>query len=172
MWMPPSIRTAHIHDLTSAPCLLRPAIFINHPPTVSHFSLTSCLHWFSPCFFLFFMTDLDLACPLTHFHSGCTLSTLPSLALEFLFSLNICGLCQANSSPWVPFLFAFSIHMQWSLGWRKSWKCIDLDCPRSLLCSFCLALAVALLLFYVSFLLLQTFSPPLKASVLFLYPSI
>lgn len=55
---------------------LDPEIFISHlfnslplvPPA-------SCWHLFSSLS-LFFMTNLYLACPFPHFHSGCTLSTL------------------------------------------------------------------------------------------------
>lgn len=70
---------------------LDPEIFISHlsnylrlvPPA-------ACWHVFSSLS-LFFMTNLDLACPFPHFHSGCTLPTLPTWSLEFLFSLNLCG---------------------------------------------------------------------------------
>lgn len=111
---------------------------------------------------LFLITDLTLAHSLPHFHSRHTLSVLPLSVLELLFSLYLCGLCWANSSLWVPFLFAFSTHVQWSLGWRKSWMCIGGDCSESNslcplfgLCRGCNALSLVF-----PFLILQTFPPP------------
>lgn len=70
---------------------LDPKIFISHlSNSLPLVPQASCWHLFSSLS-LFFMTNLDLACPFPHFHSGCTLPTLPTWSLEFLFSLNLCG---------------------------------------------------------------------------------
>lgn len=65
--------------------------------------------------------------------------------------------------------------MQWSLGCRKLWKCIDWDCSRPILCGLCLALAVALLLFCSCFLFafadILSSSQGLSITLVFLSPS-
>lgn len=139
--------------VTSKPHLasLDPNILIGHISLSLTYSPTSCWRLFSPLYFSWLSWILLVL--LLIFTLGLILLIHPFWAVEFLYSSNLCRLCQANSCPWVSFLFAFSTHVQWSLGWRrKSWKCIGWDCSKPILCGLRLALATVLLFFYLYFL--------------------
>lgn len=148
----PAIRRAHIRDIETTSGLLRPW-HLNRPylSLSLTYSPTSCWRLFSPLYFSWLSWILLVL--LLIFTLGLILLIHPFWAVEFLYSSNLCRLCQANSCPWVSFLFAFSTHVQWSLGWRrKSWKCIGWDCSKPILCGLRLALATVLLFFYLYFL--------------------
>ena len=125
---------------------LDPEIFISHlSDSLPLVPPASCWHLFSSLS-LFFVTNLYLACPFPHFHSGCTLSTLPTWSLEFLFSFNLCG-------DFAMSIQAAKFHFNLLSPFTCSGHCTGgWDCSKPILCGLHLALSVALLFFYLYFL--------------------